>query len=177
MKAIKNILISVLLVVMFLVLLIPQKNDSEGSNKENGLLANEEVISSIKQDLNNKENSLLASEGDVFWSPNGTIWHFTYECGYLANSQTVYHGTVEQAMFEGKERPCQRCGGFDIESIYEQIKDNEVQMGDVFFTKTGVVWHRDITCPTLINADKIYFGNKSLAISLGKTRACTECEN
>lgn len=175
MNVVKNIVTSVLLVLMFLVLIIPSKDAITVENKENGILANEEVISSIRQDLNNKENSLVASEGDVFWSPSGTIWHFTYECGYLANSQTVYHGTVEEARLEGKERACTRCGGYDRETIYEQIKDNEVQVGDVFFTKSGEVWHSSFTCKELSNAEKIYFGNKSIALALGKTGACLEC--
>lgn len=176
MNSIKNILTSILLMVLFLVLLIPERDDEEKSNKENGLLANAEVISSIRNDLNNKENSLLASEDDVFWSPSGSIWHFTHECGYLANSKTVYHGTVEEAKLEGKERACTKCGGNDRESIYEQLEDNEVQIGDVFFTKEGEKWHTNINCPSLNNAHKIYFGNKSLALVLGKTECCTECE-
>ena len=79
------------------------------STRNTGILANDEVVSSIKQEIEDRENSLLAVDGDVFWTPSGTNWHESYKCSYLTNSKTIYHGTVEEAKLEGKEKVCERC--------------------------------------------------------------------
>ena len=79
------------------------------STRNTGILANDEVVSSIKQEIEDRENSLLAVDGDVFWTPSGTNWHESYKCSYLSNSKTIYHGTVEEAKLEGKEKACERC--------------------------------------------------------------------
>ena len=77
--------------------------------RNTGILANDEVVSSIKQEIEDRENSLLAADGDVFWTPSGTSWHESYKCSYLTNSKTIYHGTVDEAKLEGKTKPCSRC--------------------------------------------------------------------
>ena len=45
-----------------------------------------------------------------YYTVGGKVWHYDKECPSLANSNTVYEGTVEQAMLEGKSRVCSRCG-------------------------------------------------------------------
>ena len=164
-----------LILILFLLLVACEKNGDENPN--NGILANEEVVSSIRQELANKENSLLANPGDVFWTASGTLWHSTYTCSYLRNSKTVYHGTLEEARLEGKLSSCERCGAGDgsTDSIYDQIENNEISSGDVFFTKSESLWHTTEQCEVLLTAEKIYHANRALATVLGKTESCEQC--
>ena len=55
-----------LILISFLFLFSCDKNGDKSLN--NGILANEEVVSSIRQELEDKENALLANPGDVFWT-------------------------------------------------------------------------------------------------------------
>jgi hypothetical protein len=53
--------------------------------------------------------------GDVeqricYYTAGGGVWHYDKACGALANSKDVLSGTTEQAMADGKLRPCARCG-------------------------------------------------------------------
>lgn len=142
-----------------------------------GVLANDEVVSSIKQEMADKENSLLANKNDVFWTESGKLWHKSCECSYLANSKTILHGTIEEAKFEGKEKACERCSTGITDSIYDSLENNEYKQGDVFFIKEDDVWHIDINCDVIVGAQKIYFADEETAKMLGKTTPCGECEH
>ena len=144
------------------------------SDRNEGILANEDTISSIKKELEDKENSDLAQDGDVFWTPSGSLWHASNECSYLSNSKTVYHGSVEQAKMDGKERACSRCSA-SVGDVYEKLKQNRIQPGDVFFTKDENTFHADINCSALKNAGQIYYASETVARSIGKTDECSEC--
>ena len=158
-------------------LILPACSSSNNGGRYTGVLANESVVSSIRQDIANKENSLLANEGDVFWTESGKLWHERYDCSYLANSKTILHGTVEEAKLEGKEKACERCSSGDTADVYEELETREYQAGDVFFTKDGTVWHTNINCQVIVGAQKIYFADVSTAKLLGKAQACSECEH
>lgn len=142
-----------------------------------GIRADEDIIESIRQEMQDKEDSMLANEGDVFWTESGKLWHNSHECSYLANSKTVLHGTIEEARLEGKEKACERCSSSETDSIYESLESNEYKQGDVFFTKDGTVWHTNINCKLIVGAQKVYFANEITAKLLGKTSSCTECED
>lgn len=172
-------LIKIIVLCLLLAVALPSCNADSDGEKNTGILANRDVVSSIRQELEDRENSLLANEGDVFWTKSGTLWHSTYKCSYLANSKTIYHGTVEEAKLDGKQGSCERCGSgasFGGESIYEQIEENEIMQGDVFFTEADTVWHTSADCTEISKDEKLYHGNRALATVLGKTVACEECE-
>lgn len=171
----KNFKIIILSVVAFALLSSCGLNMSEPKNT--GIFVNKDVLASIRQELADKENSLLAKDGDVFWSKSGTIWHSSHTCSYLANSKVVYHGTVDEAKLEGKQRACSRCCGGEAENIYDQIADNPIRDGDVFFSQDGVLWHTIEECPIVLGEGKVYHGNISLAVALGKTEPCDKCSN
>lgn len=164
-----------LMLISFLFLFSCDKNGDKNLN--NGILANKEVVSSIRQELEDKENALLANPGDVFWTASGSLWHSTYTCSYLSRSNTIYHGTIEAAKLEGKTKSCDRCGAGNgnLETIYEQIENNQLVAGDVFFVKDKNTWHSTDQCEELLNSDKIYHANRALAIALGKTESCEKC--
>ena len=44
-----------------------------------------------------------------FWTPSGTKYHIYRDCGYLANSDTVLSGTLEEGMAAGKSGLCKNC--------------------------------------------------------------------
>lgn len=156
-------------------LALPSCTAKDDDGKYTGVRANEEVVSSIRQDILDKENSLLANENDVFWTESGKLWHSDLDCSYLSNSKTILHGTVEEAKLEGKEKGCERCTSTSIDSIYEALENNEYKSGDVFFTKECKVWHTNINCSTILGAQKIYFADITTAKWLGKDSACDEC--
>ena len=164
-------------IIVFCIVAMFACSDKDEQGKNSGILADSDVIASIKQEIADKENSLLAAEGDVFWTPSGSLWHATYECGYLKNSRTIYHGTVEEAKREGKQSACERCSKSGVDGIYEQLDGNEIKSGDVFFTKDGEAWHCDINCEALIGAEKIYYGSEQTAKTLGKSDSCEKCKN
>ena len=169
--------LKIIIISLLFLLFTAACNVSEGEIRNTGILADRDKVSSIRQELEDRENSLLASDGDVFWTPSGTLWHLTYECGYLSNSKTVYHGSVEEAKLEGKTKACERCGKNTSESVYEQLKNNAVMPGDVFFTKEGEKWHTNLNCTVILGVDDIYHASEEVARSLGKNSACTECDD
>ena len=167
----------IVFVFLGLLLCLNSCNTHGEENRKNGILANADVVSSIRQKLEDRENSLLAARGDVFWTPTGSLWHTSYKCGYLSKSKTVYHGTVEQAKLEGKLGLCKRCASSSGDSVYETLDKNPVETDDVFFTRDGTEWHRDLNCPAILGAEHIYHSSKDVARALGKTGACSECED
>ena len=171
-----KVIIRIALVIFALALLLSSCNDEVNLNT--GILANESIVSSIRQEIEDKENSLLAAEGDVFWSPSGKLWHATHKCSYLANSKTIYHGSIEEARLEGKERGCTRCGAGHSEAsdaIYAELEKNEISDGDVFFNREAVEWHADKACSMLSKEEAIYHAPKSKAEQLGKILPCEKC--
>ncbi len=147
---------------------------SDGTDKKDGILLDGDVLSSIIKDAQDKENSLTANEGDVFWTSSGKIWHKSADCSYLSNSKEIYHGTVDEAMLEGKERACDRCFATEEDKIYLEIENEPIKNGDVFFTRDGASWHSDINCSAICGAEKIYNASPEKASALGKDNSC-EC--
>lgn len=54
-----------------------------------------------------------AIDGDVFYSPSGHVYHTHEDCGHLANSSTLYQGSVDEAISAGRTRLCKRCAERD----------------------------------------------------------------
>lgn len=151
---------------------------NSNGDRNTGILANKDVIASIRQEILDKQNSDLAEDGDVFWTKSGSLWHKKQTCSYLANSKTLYHGSVEEAKMNGKEKACSRCSASsNTGNVYDQIVDNPLLEGDVFFTEQGDIWHIYSDCTALEGEEFVYHGNEALAWALGKTSVCGECEN
>lgn len=51
---------------------------------------------------------LADSQGgeNVYWVPNGKVYHSTIDCPSLGRSKTIYHGTIAES---GKPRGCKNC--------------------------------------------------------------------
>ena len=50
-------------------------------------------------------------DGTVYYTVSGSVWHISPDCSSLKRSKKVLSGTVEQAIEDGMERACKRCGG------------------------------------------------------------------
>lgn len=171
-----KVIIRIALAFFIVALLLSSCDDELDLNT--GILANESIVSSIRQEIEDKENSLLAAEGDVFWSPSGKLWHATHRCSYLANSKTIYHGSEEEARLAGKERGCTRCGAGHSQAsdeMYAELEKNEIMDGDVFFNRDAAEWHTDASCSVLDKEKTIYHAEKSKAEQLGKILPCEKC--
>lgn len=169
-------IIQILLFFMLFAVLLSSCDKDNDMDKNTGILADSDKVSSILKDLEDKENSSLAEDGDVFWTPSGTIWHNSALCSYLSSSKTVYHGSIEEAKLEGKTRECTRCFASEEDRAYSEIEGNPIEEGDVFFTRSEKTWHRDINCTALRGAEQIYNASVEKAKELGKTVSCDECK-
>ena len=156
-------ILKILIFCMLASLIFSSCSNGEDKDRNNGILLDENVLSSILKDIEDKKNSLLAEDGDVFWTPSGTLWHATYECSYLSKSKEIYHGSVDLAMLDGKERPCSRCFASEDDKLYAEIEGAPITESDVFFTKECDVWHYDINCQLICGAEKVY--NASIEIA------------
>lgn len=165
-----------LILIFLLIPVLTFCASGSGIDKSIGILADEAAVSSIRQELDDMENALLAANGDVFWTKSGSIWHTSHKCSYLSRSKVIYHGSVEEAMLEGKLRGCTRCAQSDADDIWEQIYGREPQAGDVFFVREGILFHLREDCPAM-GAGEVYCGNRATALLLGKSRECEECKN
>lgn len=45
--------------------------------------------------------------GTVYWTPSGSVYHYSRGCRSLARSRTVYSGSIEES---GRPRACKNCG-------------------------------------------------------------------
>lgn len=169
--------IKIVLLCFIMISVLPSCSSNVSQTRNSGILANDEAVSSVKQELEDMKNSILANDGNVFWTPSGTIWHGSLDCSYLANSKTIYHGTVEEAKLEGKERACEKCAKTNVDRIYESLEKNEIHSGDVFFTRNGESYHQNINCEEILGADKIYYSDIETAENLGKSDSCDKCKN
>ena len=148
----------------------------DGGDGVGGIRVDSDVLSSIIKDIKDREDSYLAEDGDVFWTASGSLWHATYECSHIADSKTIYHGSVEEAILEGKERACSRCFTTELDKAYAKLEGDPIKNGDVFFTRDGEVWHSDINCIHLNVNKTVYNASVEKAVELGKTRACEDCK-
>lgn len=165
----------ILIFCMLLALTLTSCSGGTKIEKDLGILVTDEVLSSIVKDMQDKGDSSLADDGDVFWTPSGKIWHKSSECSYLSSSKEIYHGSIEEAMLEGKERQCTKCFADETDKLYAELVGNPISANDVFFTRDGECWHTDINCSVISGALEVYNASVARAKELGKTVACEEC--
>ena len=159
----------IICLILLVLSLVSCANKTEPRNT--GVKANKEILASIYKSIEEKKNPILADEGDVFWTPTGTLWHTDSLCTSLARSEVILHGSVDEAMTAGKERECLRCASSsELPSL-----DDEIEEGDVFFTPNGTTWHISDSCVYLAKSETILHGSVEEAILFGKTRECSKC--
>ena len=157
--------------VLMCILLFSCSQDNEPKNT--GIKVDKEVFESIRQSIADKQDPILANDGDVFWTPSGTLWHLYYDCSYVVNSNTVLHGTLEEAKTAGKVKECERCSKNRSE-IYPQT--DEIKEGDVFWTRSGNLWHTEQDCRYISNSNEVLHGSVEEAKNAGKTGICSSCD-
>ena len=159
----------ILCITLPLLVLVSCADD--GKPRNTGIQANEELLEQIRQELEDKKQPILADEGDVFWTPSGSIWHTSSLCSSLQRSETILHGSIDEARTAGMEKECSRCA--DIAKLPDP--NAPIQHGDVFWTENGSKWHSSQKCYHLEDADIVYHGTVEQAQELGKTGACSVC--
>lgn len=55
------------------------------------------------------DEAYTASDGYVLFTKSGGVFHEDAFCRHLSRAKEVYFGTVEDAVFLGKERACTAC--------------------------------------------------------------------
>ena len=51
----------------------------------------------------------VLSDDLVYWVSGGSVWHKTYNCGYIKSGSEVFYGTKESAAENGKTSVCSAC--------------------------------------------------------------------
>ena len=68
-----------------------------------------------------KEAAMQTIDGDVYWTPFGKVYHTSADCQHLNNSDTLYEGTVDEAIAANKSRLCKTCADRDnISGVYTE---------------------------------------------------------
>ena len=68
-----------------------------------------------------KEAAEQVITDDVYWTPFGKVYHTSADCQHLNNSDTLYEGTVEEAIAANKSRLCKTCADRDnISGVYTE---------------------------------------------------------
>ena len=64
--------------------------------------------------IEDKEEAVeVLGDSTVYWSQFGKVYHTSTECSHLNNSDTLYEGSVEKAIEEGRVRICKDCAKRD----------------------------------------------------------------
>ena len=51
-----------------------------------------------------------SEEEIVYWTESGSVWHKKKDCSSLTRSKNIISGSESDAISNGKERACKRCG-------------------------------------------------------------------
>ena len=61
------------------------------------------------------EETVAPTDGIVYFTDGGTVWHEWSTCGHLSQKGEVKSGSIEDAIEAGKERGCSFCAkGEDV---------------------------------------------------------------
>ncbi|MBO4627198.1 MAG: ABC transporter permease [Lachnospiraceae bacterium] len=70
-----------------------------------------------------KEAAVAAVQGEVYWTPFGKVYHTHDDCGSLNNSDTLYKGTAQDAIENGRTRICSFCAKKDSIDTSNMLTD------------------------------------------------------
>lgn len=73
-----------------------------------------------------KEQAEQQITDNVYWTPFGHKYHLDLDCGSIANSGTVYEGTVKESIESGRTSICSFCANRHPEYDYEQLNVEEI---------------------------------------------------
>lgn len=80
-----------------------------------------------------KENAEAAFDGEtIYWTPFGHKCHLRQECGSLANSSTLYEGTMQEAIESGRTSICWYCRNwYETEYPDKEINWDELNLEEL----------------------------------------------
>ena len=68
-----------------------------------------------------KEAAEQVITSDVYWTQFGRVYHTSADCQHLNNSDTLYEGSVDEAIAANKSRLCKTCADRDsISGVYTE---------------------------------------------------------
>lgn len=115
-----GVIVCILAFVPYLVLLLKDKNLDK---KTKTIAAVAAIIALVIGGLTSvdynpvSEEELTAAtqtiDGNVYWSQFGKVYHTSEDCQHINNSDTVYYGTVDEAIAVNRTRLCNTCAHRD----------------------------------------------------------------
>lgn len=115
-----GVIVCILAFVPYLVLLL---KDKKLDKKTKTIAAVAAIIALVIGGLTSvdynpvSEEELTAAtqtiDGNVYWSQFGKVYHTSEDCQHINNSDTVYYGTVDEAIAVNRTRLCNTCAKRD----------------------------------------------------------------
>lgn len=124
-----GVIIAVIAFAPIILLMLTNKDMDAKSKKICSIVAGVALVAAIgsgidynpatQEDLDAAEASaaVLSDDGLCYWTPFGKKYHFNPDCQYIKNSETIYAGTINDAMEAGRNEGCSGCtveGGTDV---------------------------------------------------------------
>lgn len=83
----------------------PNKSDE----KTESSTSNDETESDDFNEESSTKHEHKETDGTVYWTKNGGVYHLYKDCGYIKSSSEIISGTSEEALATGKSGVCSRC--------------------------------------------------------------------
>lgn len=124
-----GVLIAVIAFAPIIILMLTNKNLDKKTKSICSIVAAVALVAAVgsgvdyhpttQEDLDQAEAgaAVLSDDGLAYWTEFGKVYHFNPDCQYIKNSSTIYSGTVQDAVNEGRYKGCSGCaveGGTDL---------------------------------------------------------------
>ncbi len=121
-----------------------------------------------------------AGLGDhVYWTESDTVFHAYEDCGSLNHSVTLYDGTTQAAIDNGKTGMCKACqerAKKEVETISSLKILEAAGIDAVYWVEGKTEYHAYDDCESLKSATNLFEGTAQAAIEHGKTHLCKTCQ-
>lgn len=124
-----GIIIAVIAFAPIILLMLSNKNLDKKTKQVCSIVAAVALVAAVgsgidyhpttQEDLDQAEAgaAVLSDDGLCYWTPFGKVYHFNPDCQYIKNSNTIYSGTVQDAIDAKRVEGCSGCtveGGTDL---------------------------------------------------------------
>ena len=106
----KRIIVAIVFTLAYIPIIIIINNTSNSQNNQTTTIERTSMRSSSNTSGSKTGlNKHPINPDCVYWVPNGSVYHSWEGCSSLRNSITIYYGTIDEAIDEGKTRGCHQC--------------------------------------------------------------------